>query len=76
MGVSKPQAHLSVGQVRGRPAMLRLLDGLRRSWQPVTFLVEHISLIRRQDPPDDVFRVAHRIPLDGARFPEGVARGT
>jgi poly(A) polymerase len=59
--------HLSVGQARGRPAMLRLLDTLRRSWQPVTFTVADVSLIRREDPPDDVFRVAHRVPLGGAR---------
>jgi 2'-5' RNA ligase len=59
--------HLSVGQARGRPAMNRLLDGLRRSWQPVTFPVEGVSLIRREDPPDDVFRVAHRVPLGRAR---------
>jgi 2'-5' RNA ligase len=55
--------HLSVGQARGRPAMLRLLDGLRRSWQPVAFSVKGVSPIRREDPPDDVFRVAHHIPL-------------
>jgi 2'-5' RNA ligase len=58
--------HLSVGQVRGRPAMLRLLDALRRSRQPITFTVENISLIRREDPPDDIFHVAHRVPLGGA----------
>jgi 2'-5' RNA ligase len=60
---SRFRPHLSVGQARGRPAMLRLLDVLRRYWQPVTFLVEHVSLIRREDPPDDVFQVAHWIPL-------------
>jgi 2'-5' RNA ligase len=57
--------HLSVGQARGRPAMLRLLGGLRRHWKPVTFTVEGVSLIRREDPPDDTFRVAHRVPLGG-----------
>jgi 2'-5' RNA ligase len=59
--------HLSVGQARGRPATLRLRDGLQRSWQPITFTVESISLIRREDPPDDIFRVAHRVPLGRAR---------
>jgi 2'-5' RNA ligase len=55
--------HLSVGQARGRPAMLRLLDGLRRYWQPVTFEVECLNLIRREDPPDDIFQVDHQITL-------------
>jgi hypothetical protein len=28
-------------------------------------VVEDVSLIRREDSPDDVFRVAHRVPLGG-----------
>jgi 2'-5' RNA ligase len=59
--------HLSVGKVLGLPAMVRLLEELRRSWQPVTFVVEGVSLIRREDPPDDVFQVAHQIPLGAVR---------
>ena len=55
--------HLSVGQVRGRPALVRLLEELRRGWQPVDFGVERVSLIRREDPPDDVFRVVRELPL-------------
>jgi 2'-5' RNA ligase len=62
---SRFRPHLSVGQARGRPAMLKLLEQFRRSWQPVTFTVEDVGLIRREDPPDDVFRVAHRVPLGG-----------
>jgi 2'-5' RNA ligase len=62
---SRFRPHLSIGQARGRPAMLRLLEQFRRSWQPVTFTVEAVSLIRREDPPDDVFRVVHRVPLGG-----------
>jgi hypothetical protein len=63
-GRSRP--HLTVGQARGRPAMLRLVDDLRRQWRPVTFAVGGVSLIRRADPPDDVFRVAHRVLLGEA----------
>jgi 2'-5' RNA ligase len=59
--------HLSVGQVRGREAMVRLLDQLRVAWQPVQFPVEQVSLIRREDPPEDVFRVAHQLPLGRRR---------
>jgi hypothetical protein len=47
--------------------MLRLRDELERSWQTVTFTIEEVSLTLRQDPPDAIFRVAHRIPLVGAR---------
>jgi poly(A) polymerase len=60
--------HLSVGQVRGRPAMLRLLESLRRTWQPLRFEAQCISLIRRDEPPDDIFRVAAELPLGGAEI--------
>jgi 2'-5' RNA ligase len=49
--------HLGVGQVRGRPKMLRMRDELQAGWQKVRFRVREVSLIRRGDPPDDVFRV-------------------
>jgi 2'-5' RNA ligase len=57
--------HLSVGQASGRPAMLRLVEGLRRTWGPLRFRVDAVTLIRRDEPPDDVFRVASVVPLGG-----------
>jgi hypothetical protein len=60
------RTHLSVGQVKGRPALLRRLDELRRGRQPVQFAGDRVSLIGRGDPPDDVFRVAREVPLGGA----------
>jgi 2'-5' RNA ligase len=59
--------HLSVGRVRGRPAMIRLLAQLQRAWQPAQFPVDYVSLIRREDPPKDVFHVAFQVPLGGPR---------
>jgi len=63
------QPHLSVGQVQGKAEMLRLVRELQAAWQPVRFAVSDISLIRRGEPPDDVFRVAATVPLgeEGAR---------
>ena len=59
------QPHLSVGQVQGKPEMLRLAAELQAAWQPVRFAVSGISLIWRGEPPDDVFRVAGTVPLGG-----------
>jgi 2'-5' RNA ligase len=57
--------HLSVGQVRGRHRRQELLDELANSWQPVSFRVSEMHFIDRNDPPDDVFRVARTIRLGG-----------
>jgi len=55
--------HLSVGQVRGRTALQPLIDQLTSTFTPVLFTVRTVSLIWRNDPPDDVFRVGRTIPL-------------
>lgn len=57
--------HLSVGQAAGHGAAERLLEELRQSWQPLRFTVRNVSLIWREEPPDDVFRVDRTIPLGG-----------
>lgn len=55
--------HLSVGQVRGHAPALSLQGALQAAWQPASFTVREVSLIWRDDPPDDVFRVAYGIEL-------------
>lgn len=55
--------HLSVGQVRGRGRLEAFLAELRRGWTPVEFRVEHVRLLRRGPPPDDVFEIAESLPL-------------
>ena len=55
--------HLSVGQVQGRDALQALLSDLQDAWTRVQFQVSEASLIWRNDPPDDVFRVGRTIPL-------------
>jgi 2'-5' RNA ligase len=55
--------HLSVGQVRGAAAMADLKPRLQAQWQPISFQVEEVSLIWRNDAPDDIFRVARVVPL-------------
>lgn len=55
--------HLSVGQVRGKAQMEQLREHLQSQWQPLTFPVKEISLIWRNQPPDDVFRVGQKVQV-------------
>lgn len=56
--------HLSVGQCRGRlEDAAVLLESLQGSWKPLSFTVTEIHLIRREAPPEDVFRVDRHFPL-------------
>ena len=55
--------HLSVGQQRGEQQAKRMLMELQQSWQPLIFQVTTVSLIWRNDPPDDVFRIGEELML-------------
>jgi len=55
--------HLSVGQVRDRPTLRRLVSSLQAGWQPIRFRAAEVSLIFRRQHPDDVFRVDRTILL-------------
>jgi 2'-5' RNA ligase len=57
--------HLSLGQVRGREALSELLAEVQRAWSPIHFLASEISLIWRNDSPDDAFRVGQAVRLGG-----------
>jgi 2'-5' RNA ligase len=57
--------HLSVGQVNRKADAERLLASLAAGWRPLRFLADHVAMIRRDDPPDDVFRVEQTIGLGG-----------
>lgn len=54
--------HLSVGQVRGRKP-IDLLADLKEGWTPIRLRVSEVSLIWRDDPPNDFFRVERRVTL-------------
>ena len=57
--------HLSVGQARGTAKMVELLQELQASWSPIRFSVRSVQLIRRDDPPDDIFRIERQMSLRG-----------
>ncbi|MEN3038418.1 MAG: 2'-5' RNA ligase family protein [Candidatus Kryptonium sp.] len=49
--------HLSVGQVKGKENLERLLKELQIAWEKLEFEVNSVFFIWRNEPPDDVFRV-------------------
>ena len=55
--------HLSVGQARNKTEAADLQRVLRAHWQPIRFTADAVSLLWREDPPDDVFRVDRRVRL-------------
>jgi 2'-5' RNA ligase len=55
--------HLSVGQVVGRDALADLKTSVQASWQALSCPARQVSLIWRDEPPDDVFRVDRSIAL-------------
>lgn len=55
--------HLSVGQVQGKAQMEKLREQLQARWQPLSFTAKETSVIWRNRPPDDIFRVGQTVPL-------------
>jgi len=66
--------HLSVGQVRGEGAVEAVMDGLRKTWAPVSFEIAEVALIARDERGP--FRVERRVPLGAARERSPRARST
>jgi hypothetical protein len=44
-----------------------MLSTVRGDWTPLSFRADRVSLIARDDPPDDVFRVEQEIALGAVR---------
>lgn len=57
--------HLSLGQAEGAQAFQALRQSLGEQWQPLSFPVDRVALIHRNEPPDDIFRVAYECALGG-----------
>jgi 2'-5' RNA ligase len=55
--------HLSVGQARGEEQAAALQRALQAAWAPLRFQAAEVSLIYRNEPPDDVFRIAEQVLL-------------
>jgi len=55
--------HLSVSQAEGAQEAHVRLQELSGDWEPIRFEAARVQLICREDPPGDVFRLTHTIPL-------------
>ncbi|HUT61685.1 MAG TPA: 2'-5' RNA ligase family protein [Phycisphaerae bacterium] len=59
------QPHLSLGQAHSRRGLRELLERLGAAFSPIRFAAERVFLIKREDPPDDVFAVDRAVSLGG-----------
>ncbi|MFH1707274.1 MAG: 2'-5' RNA ligase family protein [Planctomycetota bacterium] len=59
--------HLSVGKAGGPGAATELIRRVEANWQPLSFTVDCIHFVWREDPPDDAFRTAVTVPLAGKK---------
>jgi 2'-5' RNA ligase len=55
--------HLSIGQAHGKQEMEELVEKLASQWRPIAFEVSGVSMIYRNEPPDDVFSVDRTLPF-------------
>ncbi|MGD9251408.1 MAG: 2'-5' RNA ligase family protein [Desulfobacterales bacterium] len=60
--------HLSLGQTRSREIEV-FCRRWRATWRPITFTLEQVHLIWRNDPPDDIFRMGPALPLGSPSTP-------
>ena len=56
-------AHMTVGRFKKKSELQETFNNLQKEWQNLEFTVNHISLIAREDPPNDVFEVKTEIAL-------------
>ncbi|WP_372367299.1 RNA 2',3'-cyclic phosphodiesterase [Candidatus Uabimicrobium sp. HlEnr_7] len=55
--------HLTIGRMRDAKVFDELKNNVQSTWQPVEWQVDNVSLIWRNNSPDDIFRIEHEIPL-------------
>jgi 2'-5' RNA ligase len=67
--------HLSIGRIQGRERLDELLERLPAQWRPLTFTANRLSLLWRDDPPEDVFRVDRTVHLGGPLAMDHTAAG-
>jgi 2'-5' RNA ligase len=63
--------HLSVGQVRERTELERLLGDLEAGWEPLEFTVREVAMIWRGRETKDAFRAWRTAALGPGRAPGG-----
>ena len=54
--------HLSLGQTRS-PDIEALCSRWQATWRPLSFTLEQVHVIWRNDPPDDIFRIGPVLSL-------------
>ncbi|MFX0105267.1 MAG: 2'-5' RNA ligase family protein [Candidatus Hodarchaeota archaeon] len=56
--------HLSVGQIRGKNNLLKIIENLQLSWREITFLLDEIFFISCEKSKISKFEIKKRIQLN------------
>ena len=55
--------HLTIGRLGSKESFDQVHPSIESDWEPLKWTVDKVSLIWRNDPPDDVFRIDSEILL-------------
>ena len=53
--------HLSVGQIKGKQILLKVISKLQKNWQDITFFLDKIYFIYRENIKSSQFKIAKQI---------------
>lgn len=56
--------HLSVGQIKGKQTLLEVISKLQKNWQDITFILDKIYFISRENIKDAQFEIAKQIQFN------------
>jgi 2'-5' RNA ligase len=56
--------HLSVGQIQGKNNILETMNALQNNWKPLTFHVELIYFISREEKKSSIFQIERDVLLN------------
>jgi len=56
--------HLSVGQIKGKKNLIRVIDKLQNSWKELKFTLNSVYFISRENNKQSKFEIINTIPLN------------
>ena len=56
--------HLSVGQVKGKASLIKIIDKLQSTWNELKFTVNSVYFISREENKQSKFEIIKKIPLN------------
>ena len=56
--------HLSVGQIKGKKPLIKIIDKLQNSWKELKFTLNSVYFISRENNKQSKFEIIKKIPLN------------